>query len=247
MAVDHANGSGWDLEPRPPSPWLAGAVGCAAFKSEGSRPRGAWGAIRTARSKQSKTRSTPVPSGVCWKVVHRDRLSCVLAAILVGACWLLGSCTEGESDDAQEPWVTAKSAWCGAVCDYWQRCSGPVRSDCTEYCYTANASYLDATNPEYLVKVAPCIENASCSSEAFERCYDATAPEVATTPAAFAFCRDMAARWFECFYDPDVIECAKNFSSWSATALGRATACGSAACDQLNACLKQALSGGTSA
>jgi hypothetical protein len=196
-----------------------------------------------ARRKPGGALRGSIPVSKCVPVVIRAWLGVGLVSASIGplACGG-GDFHEGAAVDPE----TARTAWCASACEYWKRCDGATGSGCYSYCRAANAGYLAALRPEYLSGSAPCIKSVACQSDAFSRCWNSTAPTLDPLAETTAFCQAMAPRFFACYYRADIAECIADFSPWAGAALQRASACSSAACDQIDSCLQDALLGRSS-
>jgi len=149
-------------------------------------------------------------------------------------------------DSSPDPSSPGPDQWCMAACDYTARCTEPVASTCKASCLSGNASYLSNMNSDYLSKVAPCIESATCTDwqTMSQNCYKDVAPTVTASAAVIDFCKTMSAKFFECFYaDDDLTFCAGDFAPWGDASIARAKVCASAACTSLNDCFDNAFNG----
>ena len=141
----------------------------------------------------------------------------------------------------------APNTFCAAVCDYASHCEGQLATGCVSGCLESNANYFEHVSDEYLLKVAPCIDKADCSTDwntMQQSCYKSIAPTLTPSAAVIDFCKAMSVKFFECYYaDDDLTFCSSDFAYWSDAAATRAKACTSADCSGLNSCLSNAFNG----
>lgn len=175
--------------------------------------------------------------------MKRYQWSCspaIFCCLRVGICCLILS---GCGSDHN----TAASTWCHATCSYDARCRSDITSDCDSECLEFNHDYFQNLNRDYLKKIAPCIEQASCSNnldEIIRACNPTTIPTVVATEAVGAMCQEMLATFFDCFWqEADLATCILDFSPWADTAIARVSNCQRVQCDDLAACIDDALNG----